>query len=173
MKGPRDCDPEMVFELADGTLSQDRKREAREHLRACPECQELYQREVDLNAYLECLEVSGPEPSDARSRSVCQGVAMALPTRPVRARVLWGVLALALMLAALLALNLSGTNLVTSATSLVDVLWSLVSGLADLVVTVFVMAGPVILIALLLGAIADVIIAAAVFSAARRNSREA
>ena len=168
MRGPCNCDPEMIFELADGTLSQDRKYEAQEHLRACPECQEIYQREVDLNAYLECL-----EPSEARSRSVCRGVAMALPTRPFRARVLWGVLALALMLTALLALNFSGTNPVTSATSVVDVLWSLVSGLADLIVTVFVMAGPIILIALLLGAIADVVIAAAVFSAARRNSREA
>lgn len=168
MKGPRNCDPEMVFELAEGTLSQDRKREAQEHVSACPECRKLYEREVDLNAYLECLEIS-----DDRSRSVCRGVAMALPTRPMRARVLWGVLALALMLAALLALSLNGTNPVTSATSVVDVLWSLVSGFADLIVTVFVMAGPVLLIALLLGAIADVIIAAAVFSAARRNSREA
>lgn len=166
MRGP--CDPEMVFELAEGTLSQDRKREAQEHLNACPECQEMYQREVDLNAYLECLELS-----EAGSRSVCRGVAMALPTRPVRARVMWGILALALMLAALFALSLNGTNPVTSATSVVDVLWSLVSGFADLVVTVFVMAGPVLLIALLFGAIADVIIAAAVFSAARRNSREA
>lgn len=168
MTGPCNCDPEMVFELADGTLSQDRKREAQEHLRACPECRELYQREVDLNAYLECLELS-----DVRSRSVCRGVAMALPTRPVRARVLWGVLALALMLAALLALNLSGTNPVTSATSVVGALWSLVSGFADLVVTVFVMASPAILIALAIGALADVVIAAAVFSAARRSSREA
>lgn len=168
MTGPCNCDPEMIFELADGTLSRDRKREAQEHLRACPECQKLYQREVDLNAYLECLELS-----EAGSRSVCRGVAMALPTRPVRARVLWGALALALMLTALLALNLSGTNPVTSATSVVDVLWSVVSGLADLVVTVVEMAGPVILIALAIGTLADVVIAAAVFSAARRNSREA
>lgn len=173
MKVPRNCDPEMVFELAEGTLSRDRKREAQEHLNACPECRELYQREVDLNAYLECLEGSDLEPSEVRSRSVCQGVAMALPTRPVRARVLWGALALALMLAALLALRLNGTNPITSATSVVDVLWSLVSGFADLVVTVLVMAGPVLLVALLLGAIADVLIAAAIFSAARRNSREA
>ncbi|HET7478501.1 MAG TPA: zf-HC2 domain-containing protein [Rubrobacteraceae bacterium] len=168
MRGPCDCDPEIVFELADGTLSPARKSEVQEHLDACPECQELYQREVDLNAYLERLEIS-----EARSRSVCQGVAMALPTRPVKARLLWGTLALALLLAALVALDLNGTNPVTAATSAVDVFWSIVSGFAHLAVTVFSMAGPVILIALAFGAVADLVIAAAVLSAARRSSRQA
>lgn len=169
MRGP--CDPEMVFELADGTLPPEQRGEVRAHLGACPECRDLYEREVNLNAYLECLQ-SADSP-DNGSRSVCQGVAMALPTRTMRARLLWGTLAVALLLAALLALNLNGENPITFFTSVVDMIWSLVSGVSRLIVTVFAVAGPFILIALALGAIADVVIAAVVFSAARHSSKEA
>ena len=35
------CDPEKVFELADGGLNIEQEREVREHLASCPGCREL------------------------------------------------------------------------------------------------------------------------------------
>src|SRR5918998_360801 len=84
--GPR-CDPERVFELADGGLSPEAECEARAHVNRCPECRELYEDELRLSARIGSLEV-GP------TRSVCQEVAMALPTRLVGGRIVWAGLAL-------------------------------------------------------------------------------
>ena len=93
MSGARRCDPEVIFELADGALGPERAREIRDHLEACPDCRELYEKELELSAFLGSLELAEP-------RSVCPGVAMALPTRPLKARLLWATLALALLLVA-------------------------------------------------------------------------
>ena len=57
-----------------------------------------------LNASLGALEFG-------QTRSVCRGVAMALPTRSARARLLWAALAVVLLLAASVAMMLYGTNL--------------------------------------------------------------
>ena len=70
MSLPRRCDPEPVFELADGSLRPEREREVRTHLRDCEGCRNLYGRELQLNASLGSLDFEQP-------RSVCQGVAMA------------------------------------------------------------------------------------------------
>ncbi|HLL40251.1 MAG TPA: zf-HC2 domain-containing protein, partial [Rubrobacteraceae bacterium] len=83
------CDPERVFELAEGSLETDQEREVRKHLTSCASCRELYERELYLNLYLSSLDFSRV----CSSRSVCQWVAMALPTRPAKVRVLWGLLA--------------------------------------------------------------------------------
>ena len=166
MSDPCRCDPEVIFELADGALGPGRRREIRAHLDDCPGCRELYEKELELNAYLHAMEF-------AQSRSVCPGVAMALPTRPLKARLLWAALALALLLVASLALSLEGASPMVFAISALGVFWSLVSGFADVVQAVLVVAGPVLLVALAAGALLDLLLAAALLRTTRRRAREA
>ena len=164
------CDPEKVFELAEGNLETDQEREVREHLASCAGCQEWYERELLLNAYLSSLDVSRL----CSSRSVCQGVAMALPTRPAKVRILWGLLASALLVAALVSLELNGTEPVILAMSALGTCWGLIAGSAHVARAVFAAAGTTILLALALGALTDVLIALAVVSVSRgRRAREA
>jgi predicted anti-sigma-YlaC factor YlaD len=85
VNGPLHCDPESVFELADGSLGSEREREIRAHLRGCSSCRTLYERELRLNASLSSLELE-------ETNSVCRSVAMALPTRSTKARFLWDVI---------------------------------------------------------------------------------
>jgi predicted anti-sigma-YlaC factor YlaD len=166
MSAPRRCDPEVIFELADDALGPERAREVRDHLEACPGCRELYERELELNASLRCLEFAEP-------RSVCPSVAMALPTRPLKARFLWAALAVALLLVASLALSLDGTNPAVFAVNALEVFWGLVSGFTDLIGTVFIATGTVLLGALAVGALVDLLIAATVIVLTRRRTREA
>jgi hypothetical protein len=163
------CDPEKVFELADGGLDFEQERETREHLASCPGCQELYEREIDLNAFLCSLDFSR-----ICSRSVCQGVAMALPTRSAKVRVLWGLLAGVLLIVALISLELNGMHLVFLAMSILGACWDLVEGSAGVARAILVAAGPTILLVLALGALVDILIALAVVSVNRgRRAREA
>ena len=168
--GPRGrrCDPEAVFELADGALGADRVREARVHLDDCPGCRELYERELELNALLRSSELTEP-----RARSVCPVVAMALPTRPLKARLLWASLALVLLLVASLALSLDGANPMVYAAAALGIFWGVVSGFADVVRATLAAAYPVLLAALAVGALLDLCLAAALLWATRRRTREA
>jgi hypothetical protein len=170
MSGPRErrCDPEAVFELADGALGANRAREARAHLDECPGCRELYEEELQLNALLRSTELVGPG-----SRSVCPMVAMALPTRPLKARLLWVSLALILLLVASLALSLEGSNPVVFAVNALGLFWGVVSGFANVARTTVVAAGPILLVALAVGALLDLCLAAALLWATRRRAREA
>ncbi|HEV2093122.1 MAG TPA: zf-HC2 domain-containing protein [Rubrobacter sp.] len=163
--GPR-CDPERVFELADGGLSPDAEREARAHVDRCPACRELYEEELRLSACIRSVEV-GP------TRSVCREVAMALPTRLVGGRILWAGLALALLAAVSLALSLDGTNPPALAVDAVGAFWGFVSGLAEVVEAFLVAAGPALLVAFGVGAVLDLLIAGVVLSVSRRRAREA
>jgi predicted anti-sigma-YlaC factor YlaD len=167
MSDPRRCDPEAVFELADGTLGAQRGREIRAHLEECPVCRELYERELELNALLRTSELAEP-----RSRSVCPVVAIALPTRPLKARLLWASLALILLLVASLALSLDGANPMVYAATALGVFWGVVSGFADVARTVLTAAGPILLGALAVGALIDLFLAAFLW-VARRRAREA
>lgn len=169
MKDPRECgcDPEVIFELADGGLGTGREREVRAHLRGCPECRDLYDKELNLNAFLDTLEFA-----ELRSQSVCRGVVMALPTRPLKARLLWAALALVLLLAASLALSLDGTNPAVFAVNMLGLFWGLVSGFEDVVRTIFVATGTALLIVLAVGALLDLLIAATVLALTRRRARE-
>jgi anti-sigma factor RsiW len=163
--GPR-CDPERVFELADGGLPAEAELEVRTHLGGCPACRELYEDELRLNACIGSLEVG-------EARSVCREVAMALPTRLVGGRILWAALALALLGAVSLALSLDGTNPAALALDSVVAFWGFVSGLAEVAEAFLVAAGPGLLVALGVGAILDLLIAGVVFSVSRRRAREA
>ena len=163
--GPR-CDPERVFELADGGLPAEAELEVRSHLGRCPACRELYEDELRLNACIGSLEVG-------EARSVCREVAMALPTRLVGGRILWAGLALALLGAVSLALSLDGTNPAALALDSVVAFWGFVSGLAEVAEAFLVAAGPGLLVALGGGAILDLLIAGVVFSVSRRRAREA
>lgn len=160
------CDPEKVFELADGALNIEQEREVREHLASCPGCRELYERERDLSAFLCSLDFSR-----MHSRSVCQSVAMALPTRSLGARVLWGLLAGVLLVAALVSLELNGTEPVILAMSILSACWGLIVGSTEVTRAVFAAAGPTILLALTLGALADVLIALTVVFVKNRGRR--
>jgi predicted anti-sigma-YlaC factor YlaD len=166
MSAPRRCDPQAIFELADDALGPERAREVRDHLETCPGCRELYERELQMNASLRCLEFAEP-------RSVCPSVAMALPTRPLKARLLWAALALALLLVASLALSLDGTNPAVFAVNALGVFWAVVSGFADAARTMLVAAGPVLLVALAVGALIDLSLAAALLWTTRRRTRAA
>jgi hypothetical protein len=166
MNDPRRCDPQVVFELADGALGPERAREVLAHVGACPGCRKLYERELELNAVLGNLEF-------AESRSVCPGVVMALPTRPTKTRLLWAALALALLLVASLALSLEGTHPALFAVSSLNVFWGIVAGFADVAQTILVAAGPVILVALVVGALLDLVLAAALLWTTRRRAHAA
>ena len=167
MSTRRRCDPETVFELADGALGANRAREARAHLDECPECREAYERELELNALLRSCELADP-----RAPSVCRTIAMALPTRPLRARVMWASVAAVLLIVASLALSLDGTNPLVFAANALGVFWDVVSEFADMVRTTLVAAGPILLAALVVGALLDLCLVAAFLWTTRRRSRE-
>ena len=167
MSTRRRCNPETVFELADGALGANRAREARAHLDECPECRETYERELELNALLRSSELGDP-----RARSVCQTIAMALPTRPLKARILWASVAIVLLLVASVALSLYGANPLVFPANTLGAFWGLVSGFADMARATLVAAGPVLLAALAVGALLDLCLAAALLWTTRRSSRE-
>jgi hypothetical protein len=98
---------------------------------------------------------------------------MALPTRPLKARLLWASLALVLLLVASFALSLDGANPMVYAATTLGIFWGVVSGFADVARTTLASAGPVLLAALAVGALLDLCLAAALLWATRRRAREA
>src|ERR671932_1049185 len=170
---PCDCDPEKIFELADRGSDPDgpaleRERKMQEHLASCSGCRELYEHELDLNAFLPSLDFS-----ELRSRSVSRGVAMALPTRSTEVRILWALLATALLAVAFISLEFNGTEPVILAMSILSRCWGFIVGAADVTREIFVLVGPLILFVLALGALADVFVALMIlFLKRRRRVRE-
>jgi hypothetical protein len=96
---------------------------------------------------------------------------MALPTRSLGTRVLWGLLAGTLLVAALVSLELNGTEPVILAMSALSACWSLIVGSVEVARVVFANAGTTILLALGLGALADVLIALTVVFVKNRGRR--
>jgi hypothetical protein len=166
MSAPYHCDPEPIFELADGSLGPEREREVRTHLRDCQGCRNLYESELWLNASLGSLDFDQP-------RSVCRGVAMALPTRSLRARLLWAGLAVVLLLTTSVTMMLSGSNLAALFIEAVVIFWGFAVGMADVIQVVFAVVGPALLVALAVGAVVDLAIAAVYLVVSRRRAREA
>lgn len=161
----RGCNPELIFEFADGGLTPERRRIVRNHLRNCQECQRLYERESNLSSSLKAFDF------ETRSCSVSRQVAMALPTRPMKARILWALLALVLFAVALVTLQLGGVDPAALATVMLGTFWGFVSGGASILHAVFSAIAPMLLVALAIGAFADLLIGAAVVSASRRSRR--
>jgi len=159
------CDPEPIFELADGSLAPEQEREIRAHLRDCKCCRALYERELRLNASLGSLEFE-------ETRSVCRGVAMALPTRSTRARLMWVGLAVVLLLTTTAAMMLSSAHLAVFVVDAMNVFWGFVVGLADVIQVVFAAVGQALLVALAVGAFVDLAIAAVYLAVSRRHARE-
>jgi hypothetical protein len=169
---PRVCNPEKVFELADQdaaaeSLEVGEERELRNHLARCRECCELYERELDLNAFLSSLDFQ------AGSRSVHRGVAMSLPTRSAGGRVMWGLLAVVLLLAALSSLELEAAQPIMLSMGILGAFWAMISSSVEVLIAIVDAAGLTILLLLVLGALADLLIALAVVFSRRRRAQEA
>ena len=169
---PRVCNPEKVFELADQdaaaeSLEVGEERELRNHLARCRECRELYERELDLNAFLSSLDFQ------AGSRSVHRGVATSLPTRSAGGRVMWGLLAVVLLLAALSSLELEAAQPIMLSMGILGAFWALISSSVEVLIAIVDAAGLTILFLLVLGALADLLIALAVVFSRRRRAQEA
>jgi hypothetical protein len=131
----------------------------------CRGCRDLFEKELRLNASLGTLDFDEP-------RSVCRGVAMALPTRSLRARLLWAGLAVVLLLTASVTLMLGGTNLAALFVEAMGVFWGFVAGLADVIRVVFTAVGPALLVALAVGALVDLVVVTVYLSVSRRRARE-
>ena len=84
---------------------------------------------------------------------------MALPTRSTKARLLWAVLAVFLLLTSV-AMIFFGTNIAVLLIDAINVFWGFVAGLADVIQVVFAVTGQALLIALAIGAFVDLVIAA-------------
>ena len=165
-----DCDHEKVFVLADGGLEGEAAREVRGHLDRCPPCRELYEHEVKLNSSLRSADFLEGRPSC----SVHKAVAMALPTRSPVARLLWAALAVGLLILALVYLQLNGTEPVILVASVLAACWGFVTGVADVIHAVLAAAGTTILLVLGIGALVDLLLAAAFVTVNRgRRAREA
>lgn len=160
------CDPQRVFELAEGELPAQTERELRGHMDACPACRALYREELELSARIASLDVG-------ETRSVCRNVAMDLPTRLTAVRIAWASLAVVLLAIATISLSLDGTNPAALVIDVLGAFWGFVSGLTDVAESLLVVAGPALLLALGIGALVDLAIAGVVFSVFRRRAREA
>lgn len=169
---PRVCNPEKVFELADQdaaaeSLEVEETRELRNHLAWCGECRELYKRELDLNAFLSPLDFQ------VGSQSVHRGVAMSLPTRSAGGRVMWGLLAAVLLVAALSSLELEAAQPIMLSMGILGAFWALISSSVEVLYAIVDAAGFTILLLLVLGSLADLLIALAVVFRRRRRAQEA
>ena len=170
---PRVCDPEKVFELADQDAAAEsleawEERELRNHLARCHVCRELYERELDLNAFLNSLDFS-----QVGSRSVHRGVAMSLPTRSAGGRVMWGLLAAVLLVTALSSLEIEAAQPIMLSMGILGSFWALVSSSVEVLNAIVDAAGLTVLLLLVLGGLADVLIALAVVFSRRRRAQEA
>ncbi|MGI8540085.1 MAG: anti-sigma factor family protein [Rubrobacteraceae bacterium] len=162
------CDSEAIFEFVDGALGPKRKKEVASHLEGCPGCRGRYEREKALSKSL-CSVGDG---SFEAPPSVCREVAMALPTRSVKVRFLWAALALGILLSAGAALSLDGMSPFIMASGPLEMFWGVSSGFADVAAMMLSFAGPIIAVALVVGAMFDILVAGVVFSALRRRAGE-
>lgn len=167
---PGCCGPEEIFEFCEGMLEPARAREMRDHLRGCSRCRRLYEQEMSLSEALSSPEIregEWPGESGGAQAGVSHRVAMALPTRSAAAKIMWGAGAAALFMMALISLSLHAVQPFTFITHFMGVCWGFVSGVSDAAGIILTVSGSTILIALLVGAFMDVLIAATLVVAAR------
>lgn len=161
----RACDPEGIFELAEGALYGEKRARLLMHLESCGSCRARYEREKSLSAGL-CVFGGDREPE----AHVAREVAFSLPTRSAASKVAWGTLAALLLVFAGGALVAGGAgSLLGLVGGSSDALWGFVSGTSSVLGSVISSLAPFIVGLLLLGALVDAAIAAVVLYAARRG----
>jgi anti-sigma factor RsiW len=169
-----ECDPGLVFELADGTLAPEETRSVRRHLDSCAGCRELYARERALSRSLKSADFAADFDSSRHSPSSCaihRAVAMSLPTRRPLVRLLWAALAVGVILWAVL-LIIGATEAVVSLVDLFAAVGGLVGSAVEVSRAVLAAVGPVLLLILAVGAVADLLIACGVLFARRSRARQ-
>lgn len=167
----RCCSAEELFEFCEGSLPPDHERAVRSHLRRCEGCHSRYERESSLSLAL-CSSAGRvrrdvADVSRVTSAGTARSVAMALPTRSAVARLVWGGGAAALLAAALVSLAVYAVRPVSFATDFMAACWGLTSGVADVAGILLAVSGSTILVALLVGAFVDALIAATLLAVAR------
>lgn len=165
---PEGCDPTRIFELAEGSLRPEEAREVRSHLEGCAGCRELHERERGLNACLGSLSFSEEVWVRSGAHATHKSVAMALPTRCRVARAVWALLAGALLVSVAAVPEWDGlVGAVVLALGALAALWGLATVGADVIRAVLAAAGSTVLLVLVLGALVDLLVAAAVLLARR------
>lgn len=161
----RCCSSEEIFELCEGSLDRARERAVRSHLLGCPECQSLHAREMSLSL---ALTGNGRRvESGSAGGHTASSVAMAIPTRSAIHRVVWGVGAAGLLTLALLSLSVYSVWPVTLVTDFMAASWGVTSGASDAAGILIAVSGSTILVALIVGALVDTLIAATLLAVAR------
>ncbi|WP_047864582.1 anti-sigma factor [Rubrobacter aplysinae] len=176
--GSRCRNAEEIFDLCEGSLEPAHEREVISHLRVCAGCREAYRRENSLTAALSgsgkdgekgsgrAGSASGRRPGERRP-GTASSVAMAIPTRSAATRAVWGVGAAALLAAALFSLSLRSVGPITFLNDLMAACWGLTSGLSDATGIIFAVSGGTVLVALIVGTLADALIAVTLLAVAR------
>lgn len=166
-----ECDPALVFELADEALEPGEARLAKRHLESCGNCRTLYEHERDLSARLGAPLRStafAPPASSSGRCSVHQAVAMALPTRHPLVRLLWAGLAGALLLSAVVLIGRDGAGAFMPAIGALAAFWGMAWGGVEVARAVLAAVGPGLLLILALGALVDLLVASCAVLLVRR-----
>lgn len=161
----RCCSSEEIFELCEGSLDRARERAVRSHLRECPECRRLHAREMSLSSAL--TGSGGRADGGSTGGDTASSVAMAIPTRSAIHRAVWGVGAAGLLTLVMLSLSVYSVWPVTLVTEFMAASWGLTSGASDAAGILIAVSGSTILVALIVGALVDTLIAATLLAVAR------
>lgn len=86
---------------------------------------------------------------------------------------MWGLLAVVLLLAALSSLELEAAQPILLSMGILGAFWALISSSVEVLIAIVDAAGLTILLLLVLGALADLLIALAVVFSRRRRAQEA
>lgn len=160
-------DEQELFEMVEGALESGREHELSAHLEKCPECYETYRRECGLS---DSLRSSLDGASSCRGKRFLRSVAMALPTRSRRFRMLWGIGGAFLLLAAVLALQAREVSPFVSFMQLTEAFNAFVMNFADTMEIMISAAGYVLLPVLGAVILANAVIAVLTLSMLRRRA---
>lgn len=162
--------PEEIFSLVEGELSPAEERAVRRHLAECPCCRARHEREQGISSSLR-LGFAAPQPRGPREPgSVACNVAMALPTRSLRARLCWALAGGAALAVILLALEVWSSSPVSAVADVLGLSWGIAAGLADVLSIFFTTTGWFLIFAMLVGALIDIGIAIGILLFRRRRA---
>lgn len=161
----RCCSSEEIFELCEGSLDRAREREVSYHLRECTDCRRLHAREMSLSSAL--TGSGGRSEGGHAGDDTASSVTMAIPTRSAIHRAVWGVGAAGLLALTMVSLSVYSVWPVTLAADFMAASWGLTSGASDAAGILVAVSGTTILVALIVGALVDALIAATLLAVAR------